>query len=100
MDISQAQYELYVKTSNIGDKLEDLKINGVFDILEEYIFKPLDRGAFEAFKKIDPADTTRIIETQMMSKMIDSIKREVESKINQGKLAKDCLLKSTLSEED
>ncbi|MDI6788311.1 MAG: hypothetical protein QME51_08065 [Planctomycetota bacterium] len=76
---------------DIGRKLQTALNGEDFKMLNEHILLPLQIGAFEAFKKI-PADApVLILEAQLMSKMIDTIRREVEIKINQGRLAEEQL---------
>lgn len=72
---------------NIGLKLKGIVDGQDYKILEEYVLVPLQISAFETFKKVDANDTLQVVEAQMMSKIIDAIRREVEIKINQGLLA-------------
>lgn len=72
---------------NIGLKLKEIIIRQDYKTLEEYVLVPLQVSAFETFKKVDASDTIQVIEAQMMSKIIDAIRREIEIKINQGLLA-------------
>lgn len=72
---------------NIGLKLKTIISGADYKLLEEYVLVPLQISAFETFKKVDAADTIQVIESQMMSKIIDAIRREIEIKINQGLLA-------------
>ena len=70
-----------------GNRLQEVLGGMDFAMLKEHILLPLQIGAFETFKKVDAKDTVRVMETQMMSKMIDTIRKEIEKKINQGHLA-------------
>src|SRR3972149_5040007 len=70
-----------------GKRLQEVLEGTDFAVLKEHILLPLQIGAFETFKKVDAKDITRVMETQMMSKMIDTIRKEIEKKINQGHLA-------------
>ena len=71
----------------VGQRLQEVLEGKDFAMLKEHILLPLQVGAFEIFKKVDAKDTVRVMETQMMSKMIDTIRKEIEKKINQGHLA-------------
>ena len=75
----------------IGQRLQELLFGNDFKVLHEHILLPLQVGAFEAFKKVSADDTIHVLETQLMSKMIDTIQKEVEIKINQGRLAEEQL---------
>lgn len=83
----------------IGRRLREIKDGKDFKTVEEYILLPLQISAFEAFKKADAGDAIQIIETQMMSKIIDMIRKEMEIKINSGKLAEQ-RLKTLTAEAD
>ncbi len=86
--------------SRIGDSFENF-VNGEFyQVLDKYIFQTLDKGAFEAFKKVDPKDEIAIIETQKMSQIIGKIKSEINKKIQEGKLAKHQILMSNPNNEE
>ena len=71
----------------VGQRLQEVLEGKDFAVLKEHILLPLQVGAFEIFKKVDAKDFARVMETQMMSKMIDTIRKEIEKKINQGRLA-------------
>lgn len=86
--------------ARLGDILADFANNGSLAILEDHILKPLDRGAFETFKKVDPSNLAEVMQTQMMSKVIDRIRQEIHSKIEEGKLAKQTLLDYSTQKED
>jgi len=88
------------KIARIGDSFENFKASEVYQLIDQYIFQVLDRGAFEAFKKIDPKDEIAIIETQKMSQIIDKIKNEINKKIEEGRLAKHQIMMSNPNEED
>lgn len=75
----------------VGQRLQQVLNGDDFKTLHEHILLPLQVGAFEAFKKIPASDTVLVLETQLMSKMIDTIQKEVEIKINQGRLAEEQL---------
>ena len=85
--------------SQVGDLMEDFSRNNLPD-LNKYILEPLEKAAFETFKKVDPSDVNAVMQTQMMSKMIDKIRQEISSLIHRGKLAKHQILTSTQEEED
>jgi len=78
--------------SLVGDRFKELVGGGWLALLEENIFKPLDREAFEVFKKVSAEDMNGIIESQMMSKVVDLIKGRIQSIIHQGENAKAALI--------
>ena len=77
--------------STIGDNLRDFRDKGALELLEKHILIPMEKGAFEAFKKIDPSDTVQVMETQKLSQIIDQIRATIEQKIQEGNLAKEYL---------
>lgn len=77
--------------STIGDNFRDFRDKGPLDLLEKYVLTPMEKGAFEAFKKVDPSDTVQVMETQKMSQIIDQIRAAIEQKIQEGNLAKEYL---------
>lgn len=77
--------------STIGDNLRDFRDKGPLELLEKYVLIPMEKGAFEAFKKVDPSDTVQVMETQKLSQIIDQIRATIEQKIQEGNLAKEYL---------
>jgi hypothetical protein len=84
--------------SIVGDRFKDFTDGGWLDLLNEHIFSPLNKEAFELFKKVPAEDSNGIIESQMMSKMVDLIKGRIQSCIHQGQNAKAALI--DIGEED
>ena len=81
------------KQSEIGDWFYSFKVNGGFEMLEKYIFKPMRINAINLFRdSIDPDDRTAITAAQQRLKLIEEIPKKMESFIQQGKLAKHQLL--------
>lgn len=93
-DVDRETYEI----AQLGEFFEDFVLSKEWTMLTRHIFDVLDMKAFETFKKIDPADTTGIMQAQMMSKMIDEIKKEISKLVEQGRLARHNT--RTLPEED
>jgi hypothetical protein len=75
--------------SRLGDKFRDFEANGVIATLEDHIFKPFEQVAFEEFKKVDPANTAQVIWAQMMSSVVDEMRRKIDSIISEGQKAKE-----------
>ncbi len=84
--VSGAELHRMEQISHIGDKLHDFSTNGSLSTLEEYVLEPLDKAAFETFKKVDPDKIPQIIQAQMMSKVIDEIRQTINKKIEEGRL--------------
>lgn len=78
--------------ARLGDKMKSFLKDGAYQILNDEILEPLDRAAFEAFKKVNARDELAVVETQMMSKIIDRIKKTIEEKIALGDYARQELL--------
>jgi len=100
VDFPTEDLKAYEEASRTGDALENLKRSGDFAVFVEKILEPLDRGAFEVFKKVDPEDTIGIIEAQQMSKMLDRIDDELKRMIQEGYYAKEQIKNSTHEQED
>lgn len=75
----------------VGQRLQEVLNGNDYAVLKEHVLIPLQLSAFEAFKKIDAEDVVKVIETQMMSKILDALQKEVQIKINQGLLAQEQL---------
>lgn len=86
-----------VRIAKEAERLESVVHNGSFDILIELIFDPMEKEAFEVFKKIDPNATMEIVQAQKMAQIIAEIKRRVESKILEGNLVRQQLIEESNS---
>lgn len=84
--------------SRVGDELERFYREGAFGILKKHILDPMYEEAFIAFTKVEPSDAMGITQTQMMAKVIKTIESRIESKINEGRVAKHRIL--SLNEEE
>lgn len=80
-----------LELSKIGDDLKNFKDEGGYAMLRKHILNPLEKGAFEAFKNVPAEDINRVMETQMMWKIIDMIRKTIDNKINEGLMAKNQL---------
>ena len=80
-----------IEISKIGDDLKNFKEQGGCAVLQKHILTPLEKGAFDAFKNVPAEDTNRVMETQMMWKIIDMIRKTIDIKINEGLMAKNQL---------
>ncbi len=97
MDLSE-QIQTYIEVSRIGDQMEQFKASEHSSNFVQHILEPLDRRAFETFKKVTPTEPYEVVQAQMISKSIDAIKGEIDSLIQLGYLAKQAL-KSSDEEE-
>lgn len=91
MDFTNTEEQRLTEISRISNILAEFKESGGYGTLEEYILKPLERGAFNAFKSVKADDATSVIETQMMAKVIDMIRQTIDNKIQEGRLAMNTL---------
>jgi len=88
------------KVSHIGDAMQAfVNGSGGLEVLETYILTPLEKKAFETFKQVNPVMQAEVIQTQMMSKVIDQIRQEIQIKIEEGRLAADSIINSTQEDE-
>ena len=86
--ISNEEINRLVEISKVGDDLKNLKEGGGYTILEKCILNPMEKGAFEAFQNVPASDIDAVTMTQAMGKIIKKIRSEIDSKINEGNLAK------------
>lgn len=77
--------------AHAGDAMRDFLNNGSYDLLNKKILEPMERAAFEVFKKIKADDHIGIVEAQMMSKVINQIRSTIESIIQEGQLAQETI---------
>jgi hypothetical protein len=75
--------------------MEQFKLSEHYSNLVQHVLEPLDRRAFETFKRVIPTEPYEIVQAQMMSKVIDLIKAEIDSLIQLGYLAKEALKSTT-----
>lgn len=74
--------------SRVGEELDNFRNSGGFQSLKIHILDPMYQGAFEAFTRVDPSDSLQVVQTQQMGKVIKEIERLIESKIQEGRLAR------------
>ena len=85
--------------SLMGDRLFNMLKTGAWETIENQILKPIEKEAFEAYKKVDPSDLAAVTQAQMMSKIVDIIRARMQGTIDEGKLAKQ-QIKQIGEEED
>ncbi len=88
----------YFSKAQKGEFFERFLKSKEWAVFDEEILERLDRKAFETFKRVDPNNKIEIIQTQMMSKIINQIRREIDNIVEEGRLAR--LNLETLPEED
>lgn len=82
-----------------GEKLEELVLSGHLDLLQKEILDPMEWEAYEAFKKVDPADFNAVCQTQKMGQVVDMIKKRLERKIELGRQARVRIVELAIQEE-
>ena len=93
-ETTQADHEvllLWQEQSRIGDALTDFMAMG-YPALKEHVLDPMYLAAFKQFQRIPPDNTSAIIETQMIGKVLDMILTQINARITQGVAAKDHLI--------
>jgi hypothetical protein len=75
----------------LGEQFEAFRVSEGYLILRKFVLDVLDRGAFEAFKKVVPTEQYEIVQAQMMSKVITQIEAEIDKIISQGQFARQVL---------
>jgi hypothetical protein len=88
-----------MRLAESGEKLQSFLETGAFDVLISEVLDPMEKEAFEAFKKLPPNDAISIIQTQKMAQIVDEIKRRVERKISAGLSAKQQIVNDSNPEE-
>jgi len=84
--------------SQKGDMFEVFLKEGCYETLNKYILEEIEKEAFNTYKNVIPENVSEVIQSQMMGKIVDLIRRKIENKIQEGRLAKHRL--STLSDEE
>ena len=77
--------------AQLSDEFKELTRSRGYALLEQHILEKLYQQAFDTFKKVDPESTTQVIQSQMMGKMIDRIRLEVNRIIDDGDMARQLL---------
>lgn len=88
-----------IDTDMIGGKFEAF-LRESYPLLDEHILTKIESEAWDTFKKIPADDVVGIIEAQMMSKIVDKIRAEIDRLIKRGQEARQRLKDSTLSDEE
>lgn len=88
-----------IRVSEDGERLERIVGDGSFDVLRELIFDPMVKESFEAFKRLDPANVTEIMQAQKMAQVIAEIERRVERKIKAGISAREQIKEDSTQQE-
>lgn len=86
------------RVARSGEKLEAFVETGAFDVLISEVLDPMEREAFEVFKKLSPNDPIEIIQAQKMAQIVSEIKRRVEKKIQQGLEARKQIIENSTQE--
>jgi predicted RecB family nuclease len=89
--------ELYER-SQLSDNFKELKNSRNFSLYEQHVLDKLYKGAFEAFTNVNPQNEVEVIQTQMMGKIINRIRQEIDKIIDDGTMARQLL--SQLNEEE
>jgi hypothetical protein len=92
--------ETWLDMVRIGARMTSLVTCDQYKDLKAYVLDPMRKAAFDAFKKLDPADVNGIIQTQKIGQVIDQIEKQIETLIMHGRVAKDALLKSNEFDEE
>lgn len=76
------------KESENGDRMQEFIASPHYNTLMELVIEPLEKGAFNAFKKVNPEKFMEVAQTQIMAKIVDKIVSEMHSIIQRGEHAK------------
>lgn len=79
-------YNEQIERSKIGEAMENLEANPDFAVFKEQVLENIHKGAFEAFKKVDPSDSVAVIETQQMGKVVDIIYSTMNDLVEEGRV--------------
>ena len=90
-------YTALMQKAQEGEQLDRFLREGPYDVLNKLILIPLEEAAFKAFTKVNPSELHEVIQTQKMAQMIQEIRRTIESRIAEGRMAAQNL--KTLPEE-
>lgn len=99
--VGQSEFNLreHQDIAMAGDALQRVISSGAMETLEREIFEPMERDAFEVFKKIAPDNTLEILQAQKISQVIQEIRRRINKKIDMANEARQSILEnSTLKE--
>lgn len=100
MELGLESVKQLERDAAIGEQVDRFANSPDYQLFEEHILKPIEEGAFAAFKKINPAAMEEVVQTQMMGKVVDEIRKRIFGLIQAGKVAREQLLTSTPSEDE
>lgn len=96
MSITEREIAILENRAHYSDRLRDAMRNGVIDeILED-----INKQAYEAFKNVDPNDSKLLIETQQMGQIVDTLRKHIRSKLEEGRLAQEQIKNFQQEKED
>ena len=84
--------------AQLSEEFKTLKQSRGWTLFEQNVLDKLYQQAFETFKKVDPEEPAQIIQAQMMGKIIDLIRLEVNKIIDDGDMARQ-LLRDIITED-
>jgi hypothetical protein len=84
--------------AQLSEEFKTLKQSRGWTLFEQNVLDKLYQQAFETFKKVDPNSPTDIIQAQIMGKIIDRIRLEVNRIIDDGDMARQ-LLRDIITED-
>lgn len=74
--------------ATLSDDFKGIMQSRAYDLINTHVFDRMYQRAFETFKKVKADDTTAIIETQMIGKVIELVRREFEIIVAEGDAAR------------
>lgn len=80
--------EELVAQSLTAERLEDIVMNGSFQVLIDEILDPMQKESYELFLKMSPKDSDSVYQAQKLGQVVDQIKKRVERKIELGRFAR------------
>lgn len=75
----------------LSDEFKEFTRSRGYTLFEQHVMEKLYQQAFNVFKTVDPEHTSEVIQAQMMGKMIDRIRLEVNKIIDDGDMARQLL---------
>jgi hypothetical protein len=89
--MEHSDFEMLRDRAQLSDEFKALVNSRGYTLFEQHVLEKLYQQAFETFKKVDPEEPAQIIQAQMMGKIIDLIRLEVNKIIDSGDIARQLL---------
>ncbi len=89
---AQAEHEELVRVAKVGEALNRIARDGHLAVLVEHVLDPMHAEAFQAFRRVDPKETSQVAQAQKYADAVEEITRRIDRLIAAGNSARERLV--------